>query len=159
MKYFHHCGKFHCVITTQAENWISSLYTCYSSEVFGIILTHPSANYILLYFCLLQTKRAHVAWVYLEKFSLILQRSDSYVTMHSTQNSRTQKMLVPRASLALLRLIKIYQLSYKSKPEGLTMGWETIQYFNLYHLETSYAEDLPQSLLRNPPKRETLPIT
>lgn len=86
----------------------------YSSEVFGLKLTHSIANYILQYFCLLPIKRAHVAWVYLEKFSLILQSSGSYITVHSTQNSRSiQKMLIPRASLPLLRLMKIYQPSYK----------------------------------------------
>lgn len=73
--------------------------------------------------------------------------------------SKLQKMLTLRASLPLPRPVKIHQPSYKSKPgeksPELTVGWETIQSSNLYNLETPYAEDLPHTVLRNPPKTET----
>ena len=73
--------------------------------------------------------------------------------------SKFQKMLILRASLPLLSPMKIHQPSYKSKPgeksPELTVGWETIQSFDLYNLETHHAEDLPHAVLRNPPKIET----
>lgn len=97
--------------------------------------------------------------MYLEKFSLILQSPDSYIAIHSTQNFRMiHKMVLLRASLPLLRPIKIYSPPYKNIPgkqKVQNLPWVKKQ----YHFNPASAKDLTHSLfLRKSPKTKT-PIT